>query len=59
MVMSADNLHIDIAVKGGGRENFRAQRSNTSIGKQWWSTMDDSGVILLIQAVINAKIASK
>jgi len=48
----------NVAVNGDGRE-FGTQRRDTGIEKEWWGLMDDSGVMLSIQALVNAKIANK
>jgi len=53
-----DNLHNNIAVNGAERE-FGIPRRYTDTEKQWSGTMDDSGVIILIQALGDAKIAKK
>jgi hypothetical protein len=57
-------LHNNVAVNGGGRE-LGIQRRDTHVeiqakrkyGKVQW--MDDSGVILWIEALVDAKIANK
>jgi len=53
-----NKLHHNVALNGGGRE-FGKHRRDTGIEKEWYGTMDDSGEILLIQALINAKTANK
>jgi len=53
-----NNLHNNVAVNRGGRE-FGTQRRDTGVEKEWWGTMDDSGAITLIQALVNAKTANK
>ena len=55
-------LHNNVAVNGGGRE-FGIRRRDTPVDtggeKIWYGTMDESGVILSIQALVDAKIANK
>jgi len=51
-------LHNNVAVNWGGRE-YGTQRSDTGIMREWYGTMDDSGVILVIQAILNSMIATK
>jgi len=51
-------LHNNIAVNKGERE-FCIERGDTGQEKQWIDTMDDSGVVVLIQALVYAKIANK
>jgi len=48
----------NVAVNGGGSA-FGAQRRDTDVEKEWQGLMDDAGVVLLIQALVNAKIANK
>jgi hypothetical protein len=49
----------NIAVVNGRGRKFGTQRRDTGIGTEWQCTMDDSGVILLFQVPINAKMANK
>jgi len=51
-------FHNNDAVNGVESE-FGIQRSDTGVEKECWGTMDDSGVIVLIQALGDAKIANK
>ena len=51
-------LHSNVAVKRGERE-FRIHRRHTGVEKEWYGTMDDSGVIVLIRTLGDAKIAHK
>jgi len=37
----------------------RYTRKDTGVEKEWYGTMDDSGVVLCIQALKDAKIANK
>jgi len=53
-----NNLHNKVAVNGGERE-FGIARRDTGAEKERYGTMDDSGVIVLIQALGHAKIANK
>jgi len=53
-----NNLHNNVSVNGGERE-FGISRRDTGAENEWSGTMDDSGVIVLIQALGNAKIANK
>jgi len=52
-------VHNNIAVVNGRGREFGTQRRDTGIEKEWQCTTDELGVILLIQALINAKIANK
>jgi len=54
-----NSLLNNVAVVNGGGREFGSQRRDTGIEKEWYCMMDDSGVIVLIQALIYAKIATK
>jgi len=54
-----NNLQNNVTVVNGRGREFGTQRSDTDVEKEWQCMMDDSGVILLIQALINTKIAKK
>jgi len=38
---------------------FGIWRVDTSTEKEWWGTMDNSGVVVLIEGLGDAKIANK
>jgi len=52
-------VHNNVAVVHGIGREVGTQRGDTGIEKEWYCIMDDSGVILLIQALINVKVANK
>jgi hypothetical protein len=53
------SLHNNVAVLDGSGRECSSPGRDIRIEKEWQCTMDDSGVILLIHAHINAKIANK
>jgi len=54
-----NNLHNNVAIVNGRGRELGTQCRDTGVEKEWQCTMDDSVVIFLIQALINAKIANK
>jgi hypothetical protein len=50
-------LHNNIAVNGE-RQQFDTQRGDADVENGWYSTMDGSGAISLIQALVTAKMAN-
>jgi hypothetical protein len=54
-----NNFHNNVVLVNGRGREFGTQRRDTGVEKEWQCTMDDSTVILLIQALINANVANK
>jgi hypothetical protein len=54
-----NSLSNNVAVVNGRGREFGTQSRDSGVGKELKCTMDDLAVILSIQALINAKIASK
>jgi len=53
-----NSLHNHVAVVNGRGREFGTRRRDIGRENEWQCTLDDSGVILLIQALISAKIAN-